>query len=1027
MTSRHLLLAAVGLMASVLTVPAAQTVVNFEQQRGWLVQGGEQRDGQFVREAAPSEPRGLSGKLTWGTNHARYLEVRLSDPMPLTAFQEQMRGTCAVSVQTAVPDQVARVNLRLRDAKGEVFQWKQSVSLTSDSWQDVRYSITPDAFTDSWETRGKETGVPKPPVMLNGFVVAFSADAAGRTGSIYLDDVTCTGVSRRVSVPESVASSGSMTLLDAVTVQPHTQLPIPVMEIGDQRPLSLKLRNRALEEAAFRIELSMENFSGKKRAFAADFVLKPEETRIWKPGFRPLRQGTWWLTYRLVEADGDGERLGRTSVAVLEPAQSSPDPARPFYFGLCVHTPRWGDKEQELDVLASRLIGTDVVRTSIGWGHIQPDAATWNWEKADRIIRLYGDAGIQLQYLLAYTPDWASTADPEKTPWSVWSRKAPRLDAWKRFVARMAERYSDRVHLWEVWNEPDLGFFKGTADEYLAMLATAYRELKAAAPDNVVLTGGFGMSDRNPEFIEKVLREGRKHYDVLAWHKHGPFSNFKREVDGPLARLRRTYAPDKPVYFNETAMAAAGGGKNMQRRQAEALVQKLVFGWSRGAIGYNWYQLRDRDYDVDLPTSAYGLLTRDYEPKPAYAAFNALTTVLRGHRYHGELEFGTGNLGFAFRDDSTWVVVAWSESGGGIQQRVLTTDADTAHVVDIMGNRSALPLLPGGNVLLDVGRTPSYVVLEGASRAPRPAGSFIELSRTPVLVPGTARPVRFQVRNPMPQARRFAFRFELPATLGADVLRKEARLAPREQRTIEFHVTVPQSVDSGQQPPAAELSYEVQGTDLSGRLHVPMHFAKQVSNAPGTKPDFVLDRIERVVNKFDADPTHKELQWQGPGDLSARISLFRGDGSLEVHIDVTDDVFVQPYQGKDTWKGDNVQMAFAVPGQDGYWGLNLAKLEGGGTDVYCTRRPSGFADPSENTRLRVARPSGDSLRYRVSLPYQTYGLSPEILAAGIRFSLIVNDNDGDVREGWIRLSKGIGTGKNPSFFPFLVFVEPSAK
>lgn len=45
---------------------------------------------------------------------------------------------------------------------------------------------------------------------------------------------------------------------------------------------------------------------------------------------------------------------------------------------------------------------------------------------------------------------------------------------------------------------------------------------------------------------------------------------------------------------------------------------------------------------------------------------------------------------------------------------------------------------------------------------------------------------------------------------------------------------------------------------------------------------------------------------------------------------------------------------------------------------------------------------------------------PEQLKRGIQFNLLVNDNDGEGRDGWMQIAPGIGEAKNPELYPFIL-------
>ena len=78
-----------------------------------------------------------------------------------------------------------------------------------------------------------------------------------------------------------------------------------------------------------------------------------------------------------------------------------------------------------------------------------------------------------------------------------------------------------------------------------------------------------------------------------------------------------------------------------------------------------------------------------------------------------------------------------------------------------------------------------------------------------------------------------------------------------------------------------------------------------------------------------------------------------------------------------------------------------------------------------------ARRDGDVTHYEARLPGAAFGLNETLLAQGVRFSFVVNDLDepggtaaaapaAAMREGYLRLSEGIASDKDPLRFPTVV-------
>jgi hypothetical protein len=711
----------------------------------------------------------------------------------------------------------------------------------------------------------------------------------------------------------------------------------------------------------------------------------------------------------------------------MVPAGPTPEPADGFLFGICTHTERWGVEDQRKEVLASALCGAKVIRVGPGWGTVQPRADAWNWEPMDEIVRIYGEQGMEVQVLLAYTAPWA--AAPLTESWTDPGRRAPRVDAWSRYVRAMAERYADRVRYWEVWNEPDIGFWQGTLDEYLEILEAAWHEIKAVDPGLQVMSGGMASYDRNPSFVEGMVARGAGFLDILAWHRHGTFELFRSEVEGPLGGLRAKLDPPKPLYFNETGLASVGG---TDTRQAEALVRKLTFAWANGAMGYTWYDLRNDGFDPNDHEHTYGMMTHDFHPKAVYPAYNTLARLLHGKRYVGALDLPGETYAYVFADDAAHeqVICAWDQGADTSSQAwILDAPCESLELVDMMDNRNPGSGLDGDRAVLRLASRPAFLRLQGVpepERLPRPVAPLLRSVAELVALPGRANHVPVDLHNPGGEEDR--------VHLSWAVSRGNGREEPAQTQTWtvggDRSITVRLPLVVRDQVPASggvvRIRCEWEGTGVADTISIALRAALIIpveTGAEGTPSAlFVLDRREQVTDLLEADPAMQHRLWRGPEDLSARGGLLADEPDrLLFWLDVSDDVHAQPYSPEEMWNGDSVQLAFSVPGQPGFWELGLAVSDAGQPQVHCWHRPNGFQDPCAPLSPDVRRNETErTTSYRLALPFSAFGFTKEMLVRGMRFSFLVNDNDGEGRDGWIALSPGIGRSKTPSEYPLVV-------
>lgn len=187
-------------------------------------------------------------------------------------------------------------------------------------------------------------------------------------------------------------------------------------------------------------------------------------------------------------------------------------------------------------------------------------------------------------------------------------------------------------------------------------------------------------------------------------------------------------------------------------------------------------------------------------------------------------------------------------------------------------------------------------------------------------------------------------------------------------------------------------------------------------DGPGRAPDFVLDRPEQVHDFFEANPAESTRLWKGPEDNSAKVWLAAEKDGLRIRVEVRDDIHCQPFSGADQYLGDDIQVALDWPGLKGHFELGFARLENGTPDVHCWIAPDGFnpAKAAGWVELETWR-DGDITRYDAFLPYMPDTCATrETLARGIRFDLMVNDNDGDGRDATLEIVPGSFHSKDMS-------------
>jgi len=145
----------------------------------------------------------------------------------------------------------------------------------------------------------------------------------------------------------------------------------------------------------------------------------------------------------------------------------------------------------------------------------------YDWTIVDRIFDTYHQLGMKPLVELGFMPQALSVKPepyrhsfPKGSIYTGWAYPPKDDQKWAdlvfHFVRHLRERYGDvetRSWLWEVWNEPDIGYWKGTREEYFKLYDYAVDAVLRALPGAQVggpdTTGPLG--DSAAEFLRLFL------------------------------------------------------------------------------------------------------------------------------------------------------------------------------------------------------------------------------------------------------------------------------------------------------------------------------------------------------------------------------------------------------------------------------------------------------------------------------------------------------------------------------------------
>ena len=304
--------------------------------------------------------------------------------------------------------------------------------------------------------------------------------------------------------------------------------------------------------------------------------------------------------------------------------------------------------DSDLDEYMSAVAGTgaDWVRFDMDWSVIEPARGRFDWSGTDRVVAAADSHDLQVLGLLTHTPRWARTteADADDT-----HGMPADPDEFGRFAGDVADRYSDSVSHWEIWNEPNITAFftpQPDAGAYADLLVAASEAIRNVDPGAVIVTGGLSPATDNGSdiapatFLTELYDQGvSSNFDVVGMH---PYSYPALPSDASTSDRNSFYRmremrtlmvergdSDKPIWATEFG-APTGTGTDAVglTEQADILRDGITEQRALGFVDKLFvYSLLDRGAEVSDREQNFGVVAYDGSYKPAWDVLRTAATT----------------------------------------------------------------------------------------------------------------------------------------------------------------------------------------------------------------------------------------------------------------------------------------------------------------------------------------------------------------------------------------------------------------
>jgi hypothetical protein len=365
-------------------------------------------------------------------------------------------------------------------------------------------------------------------------------------------------------------------------------------------------------------------------------------------------------------------------------------------------------------------MGVTWILRTFNWDRIENQEGIFDFSVYDEYVDAAKQNNKKVLAVLGYEAPWLYPEGKSKKYISP-----ENIPHYLRFVEETVRHFEGRVDVWEIWNEPNISFWKGTAKEFYELTRLTAIKIRETNPDAYILGGVFW---RSPEsFIKRMHKAGAmENLDGLAFHPYAVNPVGAMRIHDKFLKVLTKINYSGPVWITEIGYPTGGWypSKTSPEELPSYVIKTITGAAARGTRTLLWYCFFDTYNEHEVPPNArmdseefFGLVYRNYQRKDGAWAYELCARYLPGSRYTPELPLREGIpdsiVSFCFLNGTSGdnTLILWNDKSR-VRKVLLRLDAQ-ALLHDISTGISR-PLTPGA--VLDIGKQPLVITWQGTTR-----------------------------------------------------------------------------------------------------------------------------------------------------------------------------------------------------------------------------------------------------------------------------------------------------------------------
>ena len=290
------------------------------------------------------------------------------------------------------------------------------------------------------------------------------------------------------------------------------------------------------------------------------------------------------------------------------------------------------------------------------------------------------------------------------------------------YVEVTVKRYKGKVDAWEIWNEPNWLFWKGTDKEFFELSRLTADKIREIDPDAYIVGGSFQRLPYN--FIINMNRAGAlENLNALSFHPYDVNPKASTGLLDNFFKLASKINFKGDIWISEMGYPTSGWYPSTVslKNLPSYVIKTIAPAAARGTRVFIWYDFIDSHKFGEYPSTFnselhFGLVYADFTRKSGAWAYELCARYLPGTQYNPDIPLKDGiksnivTLCFTGNESNTNTLIIWNEIKNKQKIKIVIPAKITIHDISSADNYSLTD-----EAILEISDKPAFITWQGSS------------------------------------------------------------------------------------------------------------------------------------------------------------------------------------------------------------------------------------------------------------------------------------------------------------------------